>query len=353
MNNSSHTLMTMLSSGLAGSETRRQWFADHVYSDDKVMTQTDNGGNTVAALLADDYTFSWYGCDMGMALVQACSTAPSHRGRGYMTQLMQRWLRAEHDRGAALAAVWPEADFLYYFFERLGFATTMFVNCQRYTAVHPFASDADYEPSTPTADMLERLERLMAPAVVHSHSQFDMIEQWTRQCHGALAAVQRPGDTPDQAVAIAGRDLRNGLVTVRQLVADTPAAAQAALAQLRMKWPDSQFEVWSDPRADVATTRLRPRAMTRIVNVATILQAMAAQNPHIHQTIRVHDPIIAGNNGVFILANGTCTHTDSTIRRLTLDVGIRTLGAILASAPDTGSIFGLDTQRFLTPFIAL
>lgn len=91
--------------------------------------------------------------------------------------------------------------------------------------------------------------------------------------------------------------------------------------------------------------------MLRIVNAGKVLAAMAAADRRIEQVIRVHDNIVTANNGVYILHNGNCEHADSTMRKLTLDVNIATLAAIIFSSAEMGLVFGLDTHRAMLPLM--
>ncbi|MDE5555527.1 MAG: sterol carrier protein domain-containing protein, partial [Muribaculaceae bacterium] len=85
--------------------------------------------------------------------------------------------------------------------------------------------------------------------------------------------------------------------------------------------------------------------MVRIVNVEKLLQAIAAEYPQTEQTIRIHDRIILENNGVFIVKRGQVERTNSTIRRLTLDVTIETLAKIIFNSKRIGETFSLPTFR--------
>lgn len=85
--------------------------------------------------------------------------------------------------------------------------------------------------------------------------------------------------------------------------------------------------------------------MARIVNAEKLLQAIASEYPQTEQTIRIHDRLLPENNGVFIIKRGQVERSNSTIRRLTLDVAIDTLAKIIFNSKRIGETFSLPTFR--------
>ncbi len=133
-----------------------------------------------------------------------------------------------------------------------------------------------------------------------------------------------------------------------ELLSSSEAAAEAALAYVRMETPEKAFVVWAEPTGRKAS--LRSRGMLRIINAEVVLAALAASNQKIDQVIRVHDPVIAANNGVFVLRKGQCTRASVPVKKYALDVSVDVLARVIFSSPEIGDVFELPTRR---PFISL
>ena len=98
------------------------------------------------------------------------------------------------------------------------------------------------------------------------------------------------------------------------------------------------------------TLAFTPAGMGRIASVKMILEAIAAHDTSTTQTIRVRDNIIADNNAVFIIHNGTVESVKTTMRKLTIDVSVENLAKIIFNSPRVGQIFSIPSFR---PYMAL
>ena len=264
-----------------------------------------------------------------------------------MTELITKTLNEAHRRGITFMSLIPAADRLYFYYDRFGFSTVFYLDCERYTSLHLFTMDAQYHPCAPTYDALAALERRRDNTVLHTEKEYRDIIEDIELDNGVIKAVSDADDGHIAAMAFAtpARDE----VVVKELLSENEHAAESVLAEVRASFPDRPFVVWSAPSGRKA--RLRSRGMLRLTNVEKALTILAAASPATDQVIRVHDDIVPDNNGVYILRGGKCTRTDSTIRRLTLDVPVSTLTSILFSSEKIGDIFGLKTSHAMLPLM--
>ena len=332
-----------------------KWFFDEVYDDAEAMI-LDKEGNAVSSLLVNPYTFKYFGSDFRLAYISGVATTRGQRGKGYMHELMTEALHQIAEREYAMAAVVPATDHLYFFYDRFGFATVVYVDCERYTSLHSFVTEPRFVPVEPTAADLRRLEGERAIGVLHDDRQVRQIlydNMHERGCAVAVADTTTVTDTNEVprtvAIAFAVPSDHDEAVTVRSLWAEDEYAAEAVLALVRERFSDRHFEVWAQPVNP--RVRLRARAMLRIIDVGKVLTATAAADRKAYQVIRVHDALIPANNGVFFIKDGKCTRSDSTMRSLTLDVDISVLTTILFSDPKIGKIFGIPTDRPALPLM--
>ena len=323
------------------------WFFDEVYSDDEAMLLTKDG-NAVSTLMLMDYAYSFHGRSLPMGYIYGATTARDVRGKGFMSQLIADAIGRAHEQGMAFVSLVPSEDRLFRFYARFGFATVFYNDCCRYTSAHIFAPDPVFGAVEPTYALFSRLEQLRSSTVLHSDRQFGHIIRDIALYRGLVHAVA--DDTGERgAMAFAVHSADGSRVEVRELLATDDGAAESVLALVSASMPLNPITVFAPAGSRIV--RLEPRGMMRITDAAKVLDTVAAADPRTEQVIRVHDKLIPDNNGVYILHNGECQHTDSTMRRLTLDVDVATLTSVLFSSESMGAVFGLPTQRGCLPLM--
>lgn len=318
------------------------WFMTEVYSDDEAFVE-EADGKAVATLLSSRYPMAFHGTELPAAYLSCVATAKSERGKGHMHRLMVKVLKESYARGDAFATLIPAERRLYFFYDKFGFSTVFYVDELRYTGLHAFAMGEEFKKVEPDYEMFARLESMRPCVLRHSEERFRQVLADLRLDRGVVAAVTDGNGGEAMAFAQIG-----GEAKVIDLLASTPAAADAALAYVRLEAEGKPFIVNGVPEGREAS--LRSRGMLRIVNVETVLNAVAAANPKVNQTIRVHDAVIAENNATFVLRKGECRRADRPVASLSLDVSVDVLARLLFSAPRIGDIFELPTCR---PFISL
>lgn len=313
------------------------WFAENVYRDENLLT-IEEDDRTASALLLGRYDMAFHGSQLPVSYISCVATAKAYRGKGLMHRLMTRALNVSAERGDALCTLIPAEDRLYFFYDRFGFATVFYIDEMRYTALHSFVTDIDFLPFEPDFDTFSRLESMRGCCVMHSRDDFANIVHDIRFDGGRVLGVRAPEGRAAIAFVTIGES-----ATVKDLLATDSRAEESVMAAVRAEVGDKPIIVWGRP--DGRRAMLRSRGMARIVNVASVLSALAESDRRIDQVIRVHDPIIAANNGIYIVRDGECIRTDSTMRRITLDVSADVLARIIFSTPAIADIFGLPGGR--------
>lgn len=325
------------------------WFMDSVFDENDMLDiKIDN--KLVSALLMSRYPFAYQGTELQSAYISCVATAKSERGKGYMSALMLKALIASAERGDAFATLIPANRHLYFFYDTFGFSTVFYIDEQRYTSLHTFASSPEYSETDPDFNTFMRLEAMRPYGIRHDRKRFNQIIDDIRLDDGLTIAVT--DGKGEDAVAFVEN---SNEAKVLDLLATSETAAENVLAAIRKHVGEKSVIILGLPSEAASDNsfrgaRLRSRAMLRIVNAEVVLGTLAAANPALHQTVRVYDPIIRRNNATFIISGGQCKRTDSKPAHLDLDVNIDVLGKLLFSAPSIGDIFGIPTRR---PFISL
>lgn len=330
---------------LDGNEWVR-WYFDTVYTDHEgFVLEAGNPPVAVSALMMHDYTMLWHGRHVPIGYIAGACTTRDARGQGNMKRLMDKALQAAYERGHVFSTLIPANDHLYFFYDKFGYSTVFFVDEQRYTSAHVFARVEGYEAVEPTYPAFAHLEGLLDGAVQHTEVQYADILDDLDHDHGEVFAVAHSETGETRAMAFAVE--RHGVAEVRALLGTDPDAQETVLAEVSAHWPDKSVAVWA-PAPEGTPPGLRSRGMARIVNVQAMLDVLALSDPKIHQTVRVRDHVIKANNGIFVIADGSCRRLDDDAeapKHLDLDVTVNVLASIIFNTPKMGQIFGFDTAR--------
>lgn len=320
-----------------------KWFFDNVVSDEDVFGRIADG-NLVSMMLAQRYTFRMCGEDLPLAYISGVCTERNHRDKGHVHALMGDVLNSLHADGYAFAGLIPADDRLFFFYDRFGFVTTVYVDTMRYVDGHVFDA-GEYDEVAPDYQTFVMLEKMRGYTVIHTERQYSELRR-DAEMDGGMIFSAAMGDSCAVAVAMPSAD--GSAIVVKELLTTDDRATDAVLYYVTRRFGRLPMSVYARPGMRVAP--LNARGMMRIIDVGRVLAAIAPVCKH-EQIIRVHDNYITANNGVYVLHDGRCDYVDSTIRRLTLDVDISTLAEILFSTPGVGDIFGLPTDRAMLPLM--
>lgn len=317
------------------------WFMADVYKEEELSASLVES-RPAAVLLSTPYRLDFHGQQLECSYISCVATVPSQRGKGLMRGLMRDTLAAAWEKETPFAALIPASRPLYFIYDRMGFATTVYTDEERYTALHEF-NDEGYTISQPDYQLFRELEDGRPGGIRHDESQFRNILSDLKLSNGfAAAAVSADGSSKAIVFAEVGSEIK-----ILDVMATDDAAAEAAMAEARRRGGDKPVLVWAYPTEK--SHSLRPRAMMRIIHAPSVLEAVAKANPKLKATIRLRDQLIPANNGIYRLENGGCKRVESA-KQTDLDVKIDVLAKIIFSDPAVGDLFNLSTRR---PFISL
>lgn len=321
------------------------WYFDKICQDANVHF-LEKEDRIVSCLVMDKYAFDYHGTNLPLGYISGACTTPYSRHKGYMSELMVDTLGDAYDQGLAFAGLIPAHDRLYFFYDKFGFSTVVYIDCERYTSVHRFERDDNYTPCEPTYQTFAALERLTKCNIVHSHSDYEAICGDIAHDGGVITAVSDHAGNP---AAMAFCVQHGAEAEVRALYAVNDIAAEYALSLAKEHYPYMPMVVWAPPSHRKAS--LRARGMMRIINVSTVLSALAFSHPKLSQTIKVTDKLLPQNNHTYIIKGGRCSIDDVSPKRPDLDVKINTLTSLLFSSERIGDIFGLPTRHPMMPLM--
>lgn len=324
-------------------------YFDRVYHDDDAVT-FDLNNSIVSSLLLQRYEMSFHNQTVGMSYIAGAATRKQHRGNGYMLQLLKSALFESFSRGDLFCSLIPAREWLYLYYEKVGFSTVFFIDPQRFTSLHKFSVSGNWSEYEDLFDdkvynAMSDFEKMRKCTVLHSKRDYLNILDDLRLCNGRFVAI---ADADCTIRSLAWATLADDQVVVRDLLGDCDESRLAALSCLRTYYPDKAFIVWMPPLDN--HRRLYPHGMARIVNAGACLKSIALDTPQWQSVIRIKDSIIAENNHIYIIKDGECIVDDSYTGNYDFDTEISTLNDIIFSSKKIGEILGFPSTR---PFISL
>ncbi len=327
-------------------------FFDASYVDEEALTETDpETGATVSSLLLLPYSMRFSGLQVGVGYIYGAGTLRKFRAKGHMGRLLRKSLREAADRGDSLAVLIPASEILRGYYERFGFASVFYRRPYRFTSAHHFPVEDTYRDvsDSPAAKLFTAYERLTESRdyyIQQSRAQFLTAMEDVRLSGYGFAAVAPADDPEAEPVAMAwGRvEDTSDDIFVTELLADSRDSANAALTLLREQMPGRPVTILKQPADDYIGGMLTPSGMARVVNPEPMLSALAAENPRLKLTVRLTDPILPENSGVYRLSDGKLTISERA-EHVDLDVNPETLTSLLFSSSTIADITGLPARR--------
>lgn len=330
----------LFESGFNESAEWTDWFFNKVYNDENALLSTVNS-QPASFLMLDPYRLKLADRTVDMSYLSCATTARQLRGQGHMGRLIKDALMEAASRGQALVALIPASTRLYFFYDRFDFATIFYADELRYTSLHNFVYDERFVEVQPAYEHFSQLETARRSAVLHSRQNFENALTDNALDGGAVISIADRETGAPAAMLFA--TIGEHAAVVREILAVSEAATDSILHLLRQRIGERMIIVWTAPSDNPSL--LRSRGMGRIVSVEKLLEAIASQYPSTDQVIRVRDRVLSDNDGVFIIHGGHVEHVSSTMRRITLDVGIDTLAKIIFNSKRIGDTFSLPTFR--------
>lgn len=340
--------MAVFRSSFPDGETWRNWFfATEPVKDENIYLNYD-GTKAASALLMQPYRFLYEDTVLDTGYISCVATLPESRSKGLTRANLCNALRDARAKGYSMTELIPAEDHLYYFYSREGFATVFYVDRERYTSLHNFPEGRGTLVE-PCYTLFHDLEADAGCGIMHSEEDYARVLEDMRLDGGdiVLAATDEDG----HSAMLFATDTTAGEVLVKCLIGKSKYARRTLLCELRRRVGERVITVLRPPVSGDKALML-PYGMMRIVNPEIILGVLAARHQSLHMNIRLTDPLLEENSGLYEIAGGWCMKKDSavTVAKIDLEISVDTLAAIVFGSHEMGEIFNIPSRR---PYMAL
>lgn len=319
------------------SEEFIRFYFERKYSDENSLVYEENG-KALSALLMLPYPMTWSGTLLTTSYISGACTLQEARNHGLMSMLLQEAFLEMHKRNIALSTLIPANDRLFQYYGHLGYAAVFSYSTTSY-AVPPaqaMPSDPFFSPEHFDAEFAQQhypffRDTLMQKncCVQHTEEDYLAIVEETYLSGGRLlvCASEDRQSTTGWALAVPEADT----LYVKEMLYRSQQEQATLLHAL--------FSIFHAPSV---TCRQFPGqsgqnryGMARIIDVQYMLSHLAAQNPDLSLRLKVYDPQLPANNGIFTLAAGECISSGHLNRPADIETDIPSLTkALLGYQPD-------------------
>lgn len=330
-----------------GEQWRNWFFATEPVRNENIYLNYE-GHKAASALLMQPYPFIYEETVFDTGYISCVATMPEFRSKGLARKNLHNALRDARAKGYAMTELIPAEESLYYYYAVEGFATVFYVDRERYTALHEFPQGRG-SLVEPTYALFNELELEGGCGILHTEPDYNRILEDLRIDGGAI--VLAATDDDGHSAMLFASDDADGEVLVKCLIGKSKYARRILLCELRRRVGQRSITVLRPPvSGDKAL--MQPYGMMRIVNAELLLSALAARHPAMAMNIRLSDPLIAENEGIYELAAGNCVKMDAAVRvhKIDLDISVDTLAGIIFGSHDMGDIFNIPAGR---PYMSL
>lgn len=318
---------------------------DRLYRDENARCFEERGVVT-SALQMLPYRMTYGESVLPVSYISGAATRPEYRNRGLMGRLLRESFEVMRSRAIPLSALIPAEPWLYDYYGTKGYAPVFFRGECDYTAAHRFVG-ARYHRVSPSVDELYRffdgLLRQRSCGLLHERNDFEVICGDNRLDGGEVVAM---ADEAGELSALAFAVPHDDRTRVKELLAVDGAAREAVLHEVKQLFPGEPITVVTPP--DESGGLLQRMGMMRIVDVPLLLSVVAQNYPSWQAVVRVTDPLLPGNEGIYRIGDGACRRSEGD--KCDLDVDVAELALVLFGDSHLSSLLDLPAVR---PYMSL
>ncbi|MFL1683273.1 MULTISPECIES: enhanced intracellular survival protein Eis [Bacteroidales] len=272
------------------------------YSDENTLVKVE-GGLVLSALQMLPYTMTCWGKEVRTSYISGASTRLEYRGRGLMKTLLSESFQVMRNRKIPLSILIPAEDWLYEYYQRMGYVSVFRRIEDIYTDLPAFLPVYEEHTVDELFTYFSTHMRERACCVQHSFDDFKVILEDFRLAGGKVVSISGlNNDIRGMAFAVPW----SGRVIVKEWIYDDEEAKLELLCTVGGIFPNMEIHCFSPVTKDSSVSYVM--GMLRIIDVYSLLSFYASSHPKASFCYRIKDAFVSENNGLFTVNNGICIH---------------------------------------------
>lgn len=265
----------------------------------------------VSALQILPYKMTFYDREIDTSYISGACTHPSLQSKGLMTQLLSDSFEEMRLRGISLTTLIPASERLFNYYRKTGYATVFDYSKE----IYPVSSFLGKNLTTSKYSVIEwergdveniypyfkRKEQERPFCIQHSKEEFLNILADLYLENGILYYVKNNFNHHICGLLLAIRD--QDQIQVKEFFYDSESEKNLLLMTIAEKYNSAKEIVCTPPPHITPYYHL---GMARVVDVGHLLSIYAETFPDRNFNLRITDPIIPHNSGIFSIKNGIC-----------------------------------------------
>ena len=296
-----------------------QFYFTHKYSDEDSLVYEENG-KALSAFLMLPYPMSWQNTRLNTSYISGACTLEEARNHGLMTLLLKEAFLEMNKRGIALSTLIPAEEWLFKYYGNLGYVPVFDYSTEEYhfdpqfKSAIPIFSPESYDPDFARSlfTYFETNMQQRSCCIQHTLNDYLSIVEDAYLSGGRLLATLSPisKTATGWALAIPAKDFTE----VKEMFYDTPEIKETLLAHSSSLGPVSRV-ICKIPPQD---KDFQSYGMARITDACQMLNHIAQEHPDLSVSLKINDPHLPANDGIYLLARGRCEKT--TLQDITTNI---------------------------------
>ena len=312
-----------------------QFYFKKKYSNENALVYEENH-KAVSSFLLLPYPMSWLKTVILTSYISGACTRQEARNQGYMTLLLKEALTKMNKAGVVLSTLIPAEDWLFKYYNKLGYASVFDYSTEIYVP-DSIPHDSSFQVTSPTTfhpEFTTATYRFFSQAmehriccIQHSYEDYMAIIEEAYLCGGRLLTISRNQEIKGWGLAIP----QANHTFIKEILWENEPCKKALLQQVFNIWPNKPIICKLPPYGP----HYHSYGMARIINAQQMLKQVSKQNPGLTLTIKIDDPQLSFNTGIYKLSQGECQKIKPTGTTTDAETDIPTLTqALLGYHPE-------------------
>lgn len=242
-----------------------QLFFDRVYREENVQWIKEDG-RIISSLHMVPYKMAYKGIEIPVSYICGAATDPAARSKGLMKQVLNQSFTAMKKRGIPLAVLIPAEDWLYDYYQRIGFTDVFHQTIQvinRETIMEPQVpvTVQTTEFSSRLFDYFDKKQRERTCSILHDKYDFETICLDHKLAGALLITAEKESQLTGLLFAIP--NMNNNTIFISEHFADSASDRDAMLHEAFRLLPFEKASIRLIPTNDQHLLR---RGMLKIVD---------------------------------------------------------------------------------------
>ena len=272
----------------------------------------------VSVLQMIPYKMTFYNEEIDTSYISGVCTYPSLQSKGFMSQLLSDSFMEMYRRGVALTTLIPASERISDYYKKAGYTFVFDYSQERYPVSSLLGKNittskyvvGEWETSglNDIYSYFVEKKHKRPFCIQHSEKEFSTVLEDLQNDNGTLFYIKN--NFNHHICGLAFVMPSEDMILVKEFLYDGEGEKHLLLLTIAEKYNDAKEIVCATPPCSDSYFHL---GMARAVNAEYLLSLYAKAFPEKEFILRITDPVIYANEGIYVIKEGVCKKTDDTL----------------------------------------